>query len=230
MRIRTLLLISLASILSLTVAYAGPVSAAIWYEFYWDSGTGSASSNVLALGCQSSPFCPINPPDNVVFSDDPPWTYIAGPLGAIFTITDVSEAGDSFDVFDFGSLILTTPTVPAEGHICGVSDTDYVDPAVCILDPELSHGQVFLDVGSHSLAIVARDAPFGDGVGDFRIEEIPEPATGLLAGVVVVGLAAMKRVRAGKIRLTGISFGHRREAADALCQTPPGSRPQHSAR
>ena len=180
-------------------AWAGPVSSGIWYEFYWDDGTTGPSSNVPTAGCTDIyAFCPISPPYDVTWTDDPPWTYTAGPEGAVFTITDVAIAGDSFNVYDFGSLILATPTVPNTGYVCGTTDSDYVDPAVCFGDPNLSYGQVVLPPGPNSLTIVARDAPFGDGVGDFRIDPIPEPAMGALGGAVIFGIACLKRCRAPK--------------------------------
>ncbi len=198
----TLLCPALAMGLIPLSAWASPLSSGIWYEFYWDAGVAAPASNVPTAGCTTSPFCPVNPPSDITFADTPPWTYTAGAGGAVFTVTDVAEAGDSFNVYDFGSLILATPTVPDNGYICGTTDTDYVDPAVCVSDPNLSHGEVDLAPGSHSLTIIARDAPAGDGVGDFILEPepIPEPALGLLSGTIIAGLAALKRHRARTMR------------------------------
>ena len=178
-------------------AWAGAVSPYTWYEFYWDSGTYEPSTNVPTSGCTDvNAFCPIDPPYDVTWTDDPPWTYTAGPLGAWFIITDVADAGDDFNVYDNLNLILVTPTVPANGYVCGTTDTDYVDPAVCVSDPNMSHGEVYLTPGPHSLTILARDAPFGDGVGDFQIVPLPEPALSALSGAVIIGLACLKRYRA----------------------------------
>jgi hypothetical protein len=180
-------------------AWAGPVSPGVWYEFYWDDGTTGPSSNVSTSGCtDTDAYCPLSPPYDVTLTDDPAWTYTAGSSGALFTITDVASAGDSFNVYDNASLILATPTVSSDGYVCGTTDTDYVDPAVCVSDPNMSNGQAFLAPGLNSITIVARDAPFGDGVGDFFIQPLPEPALGPLGGAMIVGLACLKRYLAPK--------------------------------
>jgi hypothetical protein len=191
-RKRLLTIIALAALFQFG-AQAGPVSEGIWYEYVFSNGSPDPANNVPTMACSAFEGCPIDPPFDVVWADDPPWLYIAS-QESILRVTDVAVAGDSYNVFDFGALILSTPSVDTSGtYVCGVSDTDYIDPAVCVKDPLMSHGQVVLGVGPHSITIEARESPYGGGIGDFIIVPIPEPSTMLLLGSVLVLLGGARR-------------------------------------
>lgn len=173
-------------------ALASPILPNIWYEFSFDNGSPDPANNVPATACSAALGCPINPPFDIVWANDPAWTYTAPPQGSIFTVTDVAVAGDSFNVFDFGTRILATPSAAASGYVCGTTDTDYIDPAVCVNDPNLSHGQVFLAPGPHSLTIDARDSPFGGGIGDFMVTDVPESPTIVLLALALAWSVKMQ--------------------------------------
>ena len=197
-----------------SAAWAGTVSAGIWYEYYWDAGEyTSPAYNVPTSGCtDTNAYCPINPPSDVTWTDDPPWVYNAGPKGAELYVTDVALAGDNFQVYDNGNLILVTPVVSAANdYICGSTNYDYVDPSVCYGDPNMSWGKTGLTPGTNSLVIIAQNAPFGDGVGDFLITTLPEPPLGLLSGAILMGIAcvSLRRSRGSRARPTGESSSAR---------------------
>jgi hypothetical protein len=59
----------------------------------------------------------------------------------------------------------------------------------------MSHGQVLLAAGPHSITITARIAGSGDGIADFRIDPAPEPAFGFLTGAILLAIGYVKRVR-----------------------------------
>src|SRR2546423_5642189 len=143
-------------------ALAGPIAVGgPWYEFSF----GAVGSNAGA--CTS---CFPSSGGNSVFADGSPWTFTASAGGAVFIVTDAFGRGDSFNVFDFGSFISTTPTVSASDNNCD-------DPAVCVLDPSYSHGLFNLGPGPHSLSITMFNSPFGGGAAYFRADAVavPEP-------------------------------------------------------
>jgi hypothetical protein len=80
------------------------------------------------------------------------------------TVTDANIIGDSFDVFDFGVLIASTPSVLPGGDCPN-------DPVPCFADPRVSHGVFSLAPGAHSIVIFARDSPFLAGAAYFRVDE-----------------------------------------------------------
>jgi hypothetical protein len=192
--IRILLCLAVLIVFTQCSAWAGPITTGIWYEFWWDSGTGNPSVNVATSGCTDvNAFCP--QPGDVTFADDPPWTFTAISPGYVFTITDVALGGDAFNVFDFGSLILATTVLQDNSYACNNGGSLWLDPANCVSDAGMSHGRVLLAPGPHSITITARIAGSGDGIADFRIDPAPEPAFGFLTGGILVAIGSWKRFR-----------------------------------
>ena len=140
----------------------------LWYEFaYLDSGSA-------AFACAGA--CEPSSSGNSVEAGDPAWTFVStSPV--VVTITDAFFSGNSFELFDSGSLAGSTPSVNI-GYSCGD------DPAVCLLDPNFSHAVFALGAGDHSLTIDALDSPFGGGAAYFRVDAqataVPEPGTFML--------------------------------------------------
>ena len=180
----TLLLYGLAP----SAAFGTVISAGIWDEFSF------TTEGVKARGC--SPAFPGGPGDpspdaldcvassanNSEFAPAPPWTF-AVPAGTTATliVTDAFLHGDSFDIFDAGVFIGSTPAVANDGNGCGDN------PAVCLADPAASHDSFLLGDGIHSITIIP-DVIADAGAGYFQL--VPEPsAFGVLCfGLMVLGV------------------------------------------
>ncbi len=138
-----------------------PVSGQ-WIEF----AVGQTGS--FATGCQpadpAGPSCTPSSAGNSVFGDAPPWTFTAPPQGATLTVTDAFMYGGTFEVFDFGVSIGTTPSVPVGGGTCGDN------PDVCLTDPLSSHGVFTLKGGPHQITIKAALSPIGGAAAYFRVD------------------------------------------------------------
>lgn len=132
----------------------------LWQEF-WFGAAGTPAAGCAGGGCVPSSG------GNAVFVGDPPWTFTAPPGGADLTVTDAFLAGDVFEVFDFGvSLGTTSPAVV--GPSCGD------DPAICVLDPLMSHRVFTLAAGNHSITITPVASPHGGGAAYFRTDPPPD--------------------------------------------------------
>jgi len=161
----------------------------LWSEFSFiptqPFASGCAPADPGGLSCFPSVS------GNSTFVGAPPWTFVAPVTGATFTVTDAFTRGDSFDIFDFGTLLGGTPAVAAVGT-CGS------DPVVCLADPLTSHGIFSLGAGNHSITIQPIVEPFGPGSGYFRVDAeipIPEPSPVrmLLLGIGPMGVCLIAR-------------------------------------
>jgi hypothetical protein len=165
-------------------AQADPVSVGgPWYEFFFRE-PGSTAERCIS--------CTPSPSGNSAYAPNPPWTFTVPAGGALLTVTDVQNPGDSFNIFNSGVLIGLTPTVAANGNVfCGF------DPVPCMQDSRFSSAVFSLAAGNYSITITARDSPFGSGVGYFRIDPaaVPEPTTILFLGTGLAGVAVKLRKR-----------------------------------
>jgi hypothetical protein len=121
-----------------------------------------------------------------------------------FTITDWAVVTDVFEVYDFNSLVRTTPLLP-DWYALGLPDpltsppwTVY--PDVALADGRFSSAVINFAPGAHSITIrdiripptSAGGPPFVDGTVAFKA--VLEPATVCLLGLG--GLALMRKRRA----------------------------------
>jgi hypothetical protein len=155
-------------------AHAGPIVTDVWYEFSFGapgtSADGCAPADPAGLACVPSLGTP------TTFADAPPWTFTVGAMGAILTVTDAFDSGDSFELLDFGIPIGFT-SIPGAAVDCGT------DPVPCLADPDMSHGFFAMVPGDHSITIAPLTGGFGAAY--FIIDtarSVPEPFTLVLLG------------------------------------------------
>jgi len=177
---RSAVLGALVLFLSLPRATLGStVNVGTWYEFSF------TEVGVEALGCYPADPSPTalncfpSYPLVSVFAPEPTWTFTLS-QDANLVVTDAFLHGDSFDVFNNGSYLFSTPSVPTDGLGCGDN------PEVCLGDPNASHGSFALGPGSYSISIVP-NATADAGAAYFEVVPVPEPN---LAPALFVVLAA----------------------------------------
>jgi hypothetical protein len=174
-------------------AMAGPITFDTWLQFgFGEAGTG-------ASGCDpadpAGPFCIPSGGTPTTFLDAPPWTFTADASGATLTVVDAFLSGDRFEIFDFGASLGLT-SLPGAGVDCGD------DPVVCLANSDISSLVLALAAGVHSLTIVPTLSPDFGGAGYLFVSgtpgttPVPEPATGLLFGLGLAAIGALRFRRA----------------------------------
>jgi hypothetical protein len=96
-------------------------------------------------------------------ADQQPFTFTS-PTPTTLKVTDCCLPGDTFAVYDNGTLIGNTDAVPVTGASCGNSDPD-----ACYADPAISHGAFALAPGAHSITILTTTSPIGFGGGYLEV-------------------------------------------------------------
>jgi len=178
------------SLSSATPASAGPISVDTYYQFaFGDVGDP-------ATGCDpadpAGPFCIPSGGTPTDFLDAAPWTFTSGATGSTLSVTDAFDAGDRFEIFDFGASIGFT-----SAFLAGTDCSD--DPVPCLANPGMSHGVFALASGAHSISIVLAEGGPG-GSGYLLLEDgggptaVPEPAT-LVLLTTGAGMAYYRRRR-----------------------------------
>jgi len=120
----------------------------------------------------------------------------------VLTVVDTGFAGDTFQVFNGGSLLGSTSAVPVGiyANVPGI-----VDPALALADTAFSRASFVLGAGTYSIGGLldqsVLDAPGGERldstIGSIRLAVSPVPEAGsltlMLAGLGLMGFIARRR-------------------------------------
>ena len=176
-----------------------PVSGGgcVWYDFYT-----VANGNPATIAGASGGF-------SGFYTDapSPAWTFTV-PSGQSydFRVVDGGHQGDTFSVFNNGSLVgSTSPTANNTGHPCGGLEADTTDPAICWDDPLMSQGTFVFGPGDYSITITWDQQVSGGAstlqwfeLGQAPVEAgVPEPSTWLMlaSGMLLMGIGALRKFR-----------------------------------
>ena len=128
------------------------------------------------------------------------------PIPVWFTITDVYVVTDVFEVYDFGALVLTTPSL-SDWDVLGLAGPSTSppwtgDPDVALADGRFSSGKILFGAGAHSITIRdihipkrADGSTFADGTVAFSAVPVPAPGAILLGGIGVALVGWLRRRR-----------------------------------
>jgi hypothetical protein len=167
-----------------------------WYEFSF------TTAGIQALGCypaDQSPTalnCLPSAGNNAIFAPTPTWEFVVAANSATLIVTDAFLYGDSFDVYDGGVKIFSTPTVAYTGTGC------MSNPVVCLADPNSSHASFVLGSGLQPITITPNEigdagAAYFELVETIPTPEPPELAPMLLTAVGGLFVYARRRFRRG---------------------------------
>lgn len=113
-------------------------------------------------------------------------------------VTDAFIPGDLFDVYDSGTMIGATPTVPIIYDYSGATS----DPVIAYVDDNYSHGKFTLPAGDHEISFYTRDGPMsGRGYfqvmsGDCQSTGVPEfPSLFIPVAMIISLLCAVLLIR-----------------------------------
>jgi hypothetical protein len=163
----TSLAAALGLMLSVSTAQATPLVAGSGWQFDEISISNAASANS-------------------------PWTFTLTTSG-VFSIVDSFIAGDTYDVFDVGGLLVTTTFAAAPTYWTPVGDPadfNWVNLAY-------SRGQILLGPGSYAFDVFGNTLPGGVPAGLYvrldAITEVPAPGALALLAVGLTGLLVARR-------------------------------------
>jgi hypothetical protein len=156
-----------------TAVWAVPVNFDTWYEFRFlqSGGTFEGTGTVPVPGTTQV--------------GRPEWTFTGA---AAIALTDNFSQGDSFSLFDNGTLIGSTPQVAV-----GKAGIAGIDPDAALADPSYSHRIFHLGPGEHFLTIQVDTSPFWGGAGFFKLAQASVPDGG--SHLLLVGLGALALFR-----------------------------------